>query len=116
MWAGWGVNKDFKYHDVFQIIGFSWVSFAFSTHFWHLQTPSNKGFISYLQLSPCFIFFIIIIQFTLTTKICKKLNLFLVTKKLFYSKRKMMQLFKIFRKATLQNFEKIFVYILISNF
>ena len=38
-----------KYHDVYQIIGFSWVWFEFSTHFWHLQTPSNKGFISYLS-------------------------------------------------------------------
>ena len=38
-----------KYHDVYQIIGFSWVWFEFSTHFWHSQTPSNKGFIFYLS-------------------------------------------------------------------
>ena len=30
-------------HDVYQIIGFNWVWFAFSTPFWDLQTQSNKG-------------------------------------------------------------------------
>ena len=30
-----------EYHDVYQIIGFSWVWFAFSTHFWlHFLTFS----------------------------------------------------------------------------
>ena len=28
-----------NFQDVYQIIGFSWVWFAFSTHFWHFQTP-----------------------------------------------------------------------------
>ena len=40
-----------KYHDVYQNIGFNWVWFAFSTHFWDLQTQSNKGFHTF-QLSP----------------------------------------------------------------
>ena len=43
-----------KYHDVYQSIGFNWVSFAFSTHFWHLQTPTNKGFISILSAFTLF--------------------------------------------------------------
>ena len=43
-----------KYHDVYQIIGFNWVWFAFSTHFWDLQTESNKGFITYLSAFPLF--------------------------------------------------------------
>ena len=43
-----------KYHDVYQIIGYSWVWYAFSTHFWHLQTPPNKGFISYLSAFTMF--------------------------------------------------------------
>ena len=42
-----------KYHDVYQIIGFSWVWFEFSTYSWHLQTPSNKGFISYFSAFTC---------------------------------------------------------------
>ena len=43
-----------KYHDVYQIIGFNWVWFAFSTHFWDLQTQSNKGFITYLSAFTLF--------------------------------------------------------------
>ena len=57
-----------KYHDVYQIIGFNWVWFSFSTHFWHLQTPSNKVFFSYLSTFTLFY----ILHFIFTTKISKK--------------------------------------------
>ena len=43
-----------KYHYVYQIIGFNWVWFAFSTHFWDLQTQSKKGFIQYLSVFTLF--------------------------------------------------------------
>ena len=84
-----------------------------------LHFPLIFGIYKLLEINAIhFLPFTLFYTFTLTTKICKKLNLFLVTKKLFYSRRKMMQLFKIFRKASLQNLKKniVFVYILISNF
>ena len=43
-----------KYHDVYQTIGFNRVWFVFSTHFWDLQTHSNKGFITYLSAFTLF--------------------------------------------------------------
>ena len=46
-----------KYHDVYQIIGFNWVWFVFSTHFWDLQTQSNKGLITYLSAFTLFYIF-----------------------------------------------------------
>jgi len=58
-----------KYHDVYQIIGFSWFDLHFPLVSGIYKLHQIKASFPTFQLSPCLISFI---HLTLTTKICKK--------------------------------------------
>ena len=65
-----GVDKD---KELLVLIGFD-LHFPVISGIYKLNLI--KASLHTFQLSPCFITFIIVIHFTLTTKIYKKLNLF----------------------------------------